>query len=158
MSGMARRVAVGSLVVAIILGGRGAGIEAAPESRACDAGPGLPTYRTKGKELRNGKLVRMRFEVEANLPDGLFPFDDEFPAGVDCAPEPGRIVVTFGKLAEGGTDDSRFEITRSLYRAVGVRFDVVRRARFRIGTDPAATRRWPELRGDPFISCSDRVK
>lgn len=107
--------------------------------------------------MREGKLVRMRLQVAANLPDDLFPIDDEFPAGVDCAAKPGTIVATFGSLAKGGTDDSHFDITRSFYRADGVRFEVLRRERFRIGIGAAATQRWPELAGDPFVSCSARV-
>lgn len=108
--------------------------------------------------MRAGRLVRMRFEPEAKLPDDLFPIDDEFPAGVDCAAKPGTIIVTTGALAERGKDDSDFDVTRSLYRADGARFELVRRTRLRIGIDPAATRRWPELRGNPFVSCAKRVE
>ena len=47
--------------------------------------------------MREGGLRRMRLiGIEPSIPDDLFPFDDEFPAGVDCTAEPGSIVVTFG--------------------------------------------------------------
>jgi hypothetical protein len=106
--------------------------------------------------MHEGLLVRMRREVGAKLPDDLFPFTDEFPAGVDCAGKSGAIVVTVGNLANQGRDDRHWDITRSFYRAVGVRFELVRDRRFRVEVGPEAKRRWPEL-GDPFRSCTGRV-
>jgi hypothetical protein len=107
--------------------------------------------------LRDGRLTRMRLEVKAPLPDDLFPFSDEFPAGVDCTGRPGTIVATWGGLAENGGDDSHWKIVRSFYRAVGNRFERVRFERFRVAVGPEAKRRWPELRGVPFRSCPNRV-
>jgi hypothetical protein len=107
--------------------------------------------------MRDGGLLRMRRDVEAKLPDDLFPFADEFPAGVDCATEPGTIRVTVGNLAEQGTDDRYFDVTRSLYEARGVRFALVRGRVFRVDVGSEAERRWPEVRGDPFLNCPDRV-
>jgi hypothetical protein len=105
--------------------------------------------------LRRGELARMR--VERSLVRDLVPFYDEFPAGVDCAGEPGSIVVTLGDLADGGTDDSHWDITRSVYRAAGVRFELVRTQAFRVEVGPEAKQRWPEVRGRPFLSCPNRV-
>jgi hypothetical protein len=107
--------------------------------------------------MHDGVLGRMRREVGAKLPDDLFPFTDEFPAGVDCAGKPGAIVVTIGNLAKQGRDDRHWDITRSFYRAVGFRFELVRDRRFRVEVGPEAKRRWPELRGDPFADCPGRV-
>jgi hypothetical protein len=108
--------------------------------------------------LRDARLVRIRREVAPKLPDDLFPFDDEFPAGVDCAGKPGAIVVTIGNLAEQGRDDRHWDITRSFYRAAGIRFELVRDVRFRVDVGPEPKRRWPELRGRPFRSCHDLVE
>jgi hypothetical protein len=105
--------------------------------------------------MRDGELRRMRLIGIAA--GDLFPFYDEFPAGVDCAPEPGAIVVTFGHLADRGEDDRHWDITRSVYRAAGSRFEPVRDEEFRVEVGPEAERRWPEIRGDPFLSCADRV-
>jgi hypothetical protein len=104
--------------------------------------------------LRAGELVRMRLETTC-CPDDLFPFYDEFPSGVDCTREPGTIVATFGNLARGG--DRHWDIKRSFYRAAGIRFERYRNERFRVEVGPEATRRWPETRGDPFLSCAGRV-
>jgi hypothetical protein len=103
--------------------------------------------------LRRRALVRMRLE-KASVPE-LFPLSDEFPAGVDCAGPPGTIVVTQGRVADEG--DSRYDITRSFYRAAGTRFSLVRDEHFQVGVGNEARQRWPEVRGDPFIRCSDRV-
>jgi hypothetical protein len=103
--------------------------------------------------LRRGALVRMKLE-KASVP-GLFPFSDEFPAGVDCAGPPGTIVVTQGRLADGS--DSRYDVKRSFYRAAGTRFSLVRDEHFAVGVGNEARQRWPEVRGDPFIRCSGRV-
>jgi hypothetical protein len=105
--------------------------------------------------MRDGRLARMR--LESARPAGLFPFYDEFPSGVDCTGRPGRIVVTRGTLAE--EDDSHFDLRRSLYRAQGTRFERVWTRRFRVESGgQEAERRWPELRGDPFLSCAGRVR
>lgn len=87
----------------------------------------------------------------------LFPFYDEFPAGVDCAGEPGTIVVTWGDLADGGTDDSHWDITRIFYRATGALFEAFRHEEHRVEVGPEAQARWPEIRGDPFLSCPNRI-
>jgi hypothetical protein len=128
-----------------------------------DGRPGLEPVITLSPEavyrpgavfaLRDGTLSRMRVE---GLPVAeLIPFYDEFPAGVDCGEHPGTIVVTQGRIADEG--DGRWEITRSFYRAAGIRFDLVRDERFQVDVGPEARRRWPEVRGDPFLSCSQRV-
>jgi hypothetical protein len=108
--------------------------------------------------VRGGGLARMRLEAGApsRLYPELFPLDDEFPAGVDCAERPGRIVVTVGSLAEGG--DRFWDVTRTLLRASGSGFEPIRRQRFRVEVGPEAQQRWPELAGDPFRSCPDRVR
>jgi hypothetical protein len=105
--------------------------------------------------LRDGRLRRLR--LQGRRPDDLFPFADEFPAGVDCAGEPGTIVVTFGSLAEGGRDDRHWAVTRARYRLAETRFALLRREQLRVAVGPEAKRRWPELRGDPFLSCEGRV-
>jgi hypothetical protein len=102
--------------------------------------------------MRDGRLARMR--LEGANPAGLFPFYDEFPSGVDCTGRRGRIVATFGALAR---NDSYFDLRRSLYQAAGTRFELVRTRRIRVAVGPEAKRRWPELRGDPFLSCPRRV-
>jgi hypothetical protein len=105
--------------------------------------------------LRDETLLRMRLQgVE---PGELFPFYDEFPAGVDCAGERGTIVVTFGDLAEKGRDDRHWDITRSVYRAAGGLFELVGEQEFRIEVGPEAQQRWPEIGGDPFPTCLGRV-
>ena len=105
--------------------------------------------------LRQGDLARMR--VERRYTPELFPFYDEFPAGVDCAGKPGSIVVTLGDIADGGKDDSHWDVTRSFYQAADHRFELVRRQAFRVEVGPEAKQRWPEVRGRPFLSCPDRV-
>jgi hypothetical protein len=108
--------------------------------------------------VRDGELARMRLQAGAasRLYPELFPLDDEFPAGVDCAGRPGRIVVTRGGLERGG--DRFWELTRTLLRASGISFEPVRTQRFRIRVGPEAPRRWPELAGDPFRSCGNLVR
>jgi hypothetical protein len=103
--------------------------------------------------LNRGKLLRLRLE-RVPVPE-LFPFYDEFPAGVDCTGPPGRIVVTRGRIADGG--DRFWDVTRSFYRSAGVRFVFVRDERFLVDVGPDAPRRWPEIRGDPFLRCAGRV-
>lgn len=103
--------------------------------------------------LSQGKLLRMRLE-RAPVPE-LFPFYDEFPAGVDCAGQPGTIVVTQSRIAD--EDDGRWDVTRSFYRVAGARFGLVRDEQFQVEVGPEAGQRWPEVRGDPFVSCRGRV-
>jgi hypothetical protein len=100
-------------------------------------------------------LVATRIEPAQldGIPPILFPLGGEFAAGVDCAAEPGTIVLTVGGLAEGGTDDSHYDVTRTFYRAQGGRFVESRREThtIEVGTE---RERWPELADDPFRSCS----
>jgi hypothetical protein len=103
---------------------------------------------------RGGALSRMR--LAGVDPADLFPLDDEFPAGVDCAGEPGTIVVTHGNLARG--TDRFWEIRRTVYRASGSRFRPVGARRFRVEVGPDAAKRWPELAGRPFRSCARRIQ
>ena len=104
--------------------------------------------------LVRGELVRMRLE-RASVPD-LFPFYDEFPAGVDCAGTRGTIVVTQGQINE--ENDGFWDLTRTVYRAAEGRFQVLREERFKVEVGPEAGRRWPEVRGDPFLTCRNRVR
>jgi hypothetical protein len=103
--------------------------------------------------LRQGGLVRMRLDHAPVA--GLFPFYDEFPAGVDCAGQPGTIVVTQSRIAARG--DRYWEVTRSFYRAAGVRFALLRKVRLEVEAGDEARRRWLEVWGDPFLRCPDRV-
>jgi hypothetical protein len=105
--------------------------------------------------LRRGELARMR--VERRYTPDIFPFYDEFPAGVDCAGEPGSIVLTLGDLADRGRDDSHWDITRAFYDVAGTRFELIRKRTLRVEVGPEAKRRWPEVRGRPFLSCPNRV-
>ncbi len=105
--------------------------------------------------LRDGQLARTRVERLA-VPE-LVPFYDEFPMGVDCAGEPGSIVVTIGGLKDAGVDDSHWDVRRSFYRAADTTFEFVRKQEFRVDVGPEAGRRWPEVRGRPFLSCPNRV-
>jgi hypothetical protein len=102
--------------------------------------------------MRNGKLARL--QLEGARPANLFPLYDEFPSGVDCTGERGAIVGTFGNLAQ---PDSHWDIKRSVYRADGVRFELLRTERFRVKVGPEAAQRWPEVGGDAFRSCPERV-
>jgi hypothetical protein len=104
--------------------------------------------------LSRGTLLRMRVE-RAPVPE-LFPFYDEFPAGVDCAGQPGTIVVTQSRIAD--ESDGHWNVTRSFYRPAGARFRLVRNERFQVEVGPEAERRWPEVRGDPFRHCRARVR
>lgn len=103
--------------------------------------------------MRNGELAQMRLEEEGVM--GLFPFYDEFPAGVDCAGEPGTIVVTLGRLK--GADDSHWHVTRTVYRAAGINFEPVGEERLTMEVGPEAEQRWPEIEDDPFRTCAGRV-
>jgi hypothetical protein len=103
--------------------------------------------------MRDGELAQMRLEEEEIM--GLFPFYDEFPAGVDCAGEPGMIVVTLGRLK--GADDSHWHVTRTVYRVAGIAFEPVGDERLTIDVGPEAEQRWPEIEDDPFRTCAGRV-
>jgi hypothetical protein len=103
--------------------------------------------------LRDGTLSRMR--VEGLSVAELIPFYDEFPAGVDCGEHRGTIVVTQARFPDEGDGD--WDVTRSFYRAEGLTFDLVRDEQFQVEVGPEAQRRWPEVRGAPFLSCSQRV-
>ena len=105
--------------------------------------------------LRGGTLERMR--LEGRRPADVFPFYDEFPAGVDCAGDAGTIVVTSGSLADRGRDDRHWALTRARYRLAETRFALLRREQLRVAVGPEAKRRWPEVRGNPFLSCEGRV-
>lgn len=118
-------------------------------------GPGHPHRTGQIFTFEEGSVVAMRTEepqVEGGRPI-LFPLGGEFAAGVDCAGEPGSIVVTSGDLAEGGTDDRHYEITRAFYRARGGVFVEVRQETETVEVG-AERERWPELADDPFRSCS----
>ncbi len=97
-----------------------------------------------------GALERLELQLQGALSAELFPLDDEFPAGVDCTGDAGTIVVTLGAFAEGG--DTRWELTRTTYRADGSSFVRIGRetAVVDVGTEAD---RWPELAGEPFRSC-----
>jgi predicted small lipoprotein YifL len=84
------------------------------------------------------ELVWMRLR-----PDNLFPLADEFPAGVDCAGEPGTIVVTTGDV---GDPDSHYDVERTVYEVAGVRFERVRSERLKVEVGS-------EERVAPFRSC-----
>jgi hypothetical protein len=105
--------------------------------------------------FERGSLAAMRVEPARfeGIPPILFPLGGEFAAGVDCAGEPGAIVVTSGDLAGGGADDRHFDVTRIFYKARGGRFvERLREAHtIEVGTE---RERWPELADDPFRSCS----
>ena len=76
-----------------------------------------------------GSFVAMRTErpqFEEGRPI-LFPLHGEFAGAVDCTGKSGAIVVTTGDLAEGGTDDSHYEVIRTFYRAEGGQFVETRR-------------------------------
>jgi hypothetical protein len=105
--------------------------------------------------MGDGRLTRMR--LLGTDVDDLFPLYDEFPAGVDCAAEPGTLVVTLGDLADGGKDDQHWEITRALFSAAGSEFERVRERQLLVEVGPEAGQRWPEVRGDPFRTCGARV-
>jgi hypothetical protein len=88
--------------------------------------------------LRDGRLARMRLGGSR-----LFPLDDEFPADVDCAAEPGTLVVTVG---EPGDPDTHWDIRRSTFRAAGLRFERIQTERLRVAVgEPVG--------GAPFRSC-----
>lgn len=103
--------------------------------------------------MRDSELAQMRLEEEGVM--GLFPFYDEFPSGVDCAGEPGTIVVTLGRLK--GADDSHWHVTRTVYRMAGISFEPVGAERLTMEVGPEAERRWPEIGDDPFRTCAGRV-
>jgi hypothetical protein len=88
--------------------------------------------------LREDRLERMRLGRGA-----LFPLDDEFPADVDCLPEPGTIVVITGDV---GNPDTHWDVERSTYRAAGRRFE-------RTGTERLRVPVGEKIGGAPFRSC-----
>ena len=92
---------------------------------------------------RDGQLVRLRLGR-----GNLFPLDDEFPTGVDCTGERGRIEVITSQVAE---DDHFWDVTRSIYRARAKRFRRVSREHFQapVGAD---------LTGEAFRSCQARSR
>ena len=90
---------------------------------------------------RGDGLVRLRLGRS-----NLFPLDDEFPTGVDCTGEPGRIEVITSRVAE---DDSFWDVKRSIYRARGRRFRRLSTERSRV---PVGT----EITGPAFRSCPAR--
>jgi hypothetical protein len=103
-------------------------------------------------------LSRMRLAGEnpGRYPH-LFPFYNEFPAGVDCADSPGQIVETVSRFAPGG-DDSVTGITRTIYRSKGATFRPVNHKKYLVDCcNQEAKRRWPEIADDPFRSCPGRV-
>jgi hypothetical protein len=103
--------------------------------------------------LRDEAMRQLRREG-APVP-GHFPFHDEFAAGVDCTGRPGEIVVTQGRISERG--DRWWAITRTFLRADGGRFAENRVELYEVEVGDEAGRRWPEIRGDPFLSCPGRV-
>jgi TolB protein len=118
-------------------------------------GPMHPHRTGQVFTFKDGSLVQMRLEPSRGVPPMLFPLHGEFPGSVDCAGDPGTIVVTLGSLAEGGADDRHFDITRSFYRAEGTLFIETRQRSYtvEVGTEQE---RWPELADDPFRSCPSR--
>ncbi|MGH2724335.1 MAG: hypothetical protein ACRDI0_08735 [Actinomycetota bacterium] len=122
-------------------------------------GPGHPhrtgqvfTFEPGPSRLATGTLVQMRLQPpQPPEAEGLVPLSGEFAAGVDCT-GPGTIVVTSGDLAQGGADDSHFDVTRTFYRAVDGTFVVTGTESHvvEVGTE---AERWPELADDPFRSC-----
>ena len=118
-------------------------------------GPMHPHRTGQVFTFEGSALVATRIEPAQleGIPPILFPLGGEFAAGVDCAAEPGAIVLTVGGLAERGTDDSHYDVTRTFYRAQGGRFVETRREThtIEVGTEGE---RWPELADDPFRSCS----
>jgi hypothetical protein len=141
---------VPSLLMAVEIDGQ-SGLEVVVDF----GGPMHPHRTGQVFTFEGAALVATRFEPAQldGIPPILFPLGGEFAAGVDCAGEPGAIVVTLGDLAEGGTDDRHFEVTRTFYRAEGGRFVETRREThtIEVGTEGE---RWPELADDPFRSCS----
>jgi hypothetical protein len=105
-----------------------------------------------------GSLVAMRTErpqFEGGIPI-FFPLHGEDPASVDCAGEPGTIVVTTGSFADGGNDDRHYDITRTFYRASGALFVETDRESYTVEVG-SEVQRWPEVADDPFRSCPGRV-
>jgi hypothetical protein len=88
--------------------------------------------------IRDGEFARMRLAGT-----DLFPLEDEFPAGSDCAGAPGRIVVTTGDV---GDPDSHYDVERSVYEARGTRFERLSTERFEVAVGT-------EERGAPFRTC-----
>jgi hypothetical protein len=118
-------------------------------------GPMHPLRTGQVFSFDDGALVQMRTERSEVGFLMLFPLGGEFAAGVDCAGEPGTIVVTLGGLADGGNDDRHYDITRTFYRAEGAVFEETREEPYtvEVGTQDE---RWPELADDPFRMCPRR--
>jgi hypothetical protein len=126
--------------------------EAGAEMVVDFGGPMHPHRTGQVFSFDDGSLVQMRTErSEVGFPM-LFPLGGEFAAGVDCAGEPGTIVITVGAFADGGNDDRHYDITRTFYRAEGAVFVETREENYtvEVGTEDE---RWPELADDPFRSC-----
>jgi TolB protein len=139
---------VPALLMAVEIDGE-AGVEVVVDF----GGPGHPFRSGQIFTFDGGSLVAMRTErpqFEGGIPI-FFPLYGEDPAGVDCG-EPGTIVATTGGLADGGKDDSHYDITRTFYRAEGAIFVETGQDKYtvEVGTEKE---RWPELADDPFRSC-----
>jgi hypothetical protein len=107
-------------------------------------------YTMGGGELESMRLGGRRYGE-------LFPIYDEFPAGSDCIEESGTIVVSDSNLADGGADDSHWDVTRTFYQANGTLFERVDREEYVVEVGPPSQLQFPELRGKAFISCPDRI-
>lgn len=104
--------------------------------------------------MSSGSLERMR--LGGGRHEDYFPFYDEFPAGTDCATEPGHIVITTSRISKLG--DTHYDVTRSFYRASGSRFELESQDEHTVEVARGeAERLWPEVRGQPFRSCSTLV-
>ena len=107
----------------------------------------------------DGELAHMRLNGEdSGSHPNLFPFYNEFPAGVDCTDSSGEIVVTRSQFAPQG-NDSVFGITRTFYRPDRATFRPVDREDFVVDCcNEEAKQRWPETADNPFRSCPGRVQ
>jgi hypothetical protein len=115
-------------------------------------GPGHP-HRTGQVFTFDARwLVQMRTERSEVVYPMLFPLGGEFAAGVDCARNPGTIVVTVGGLADGGSDDRHYDITRTFYRAAGALFVETGKENYTVEVGKERER-WPETADDPFRTC-----
>ena len=90
--------------------------------------------------FRRGSLMRLRLGR-----GNLFPLDDEFPTETDCSGD-GEIEVITSQVAK---DDSFWDVTRTRYRARGMRFRRLSSERFRA---PVGS----EVAGKSFRSCQAR--
>ncbi len=109
--------------------------------------PGAVFTLSQG-ELRRVRLQRAHRRQTCSRSPTSSPLEWTAPG------QPGTIVVTHSRIADG--DDRHWDVTRSFYRAAETRFDFVRSERaLRVEVGPEAKRRWPEVRGDPFLRCPD---